>query len=398
VLEVPAKVGRPRKGSRSRSAVHEPAPTVNNDRPSRLPPPAEPKVVPTDAVFTFTSDLAGLRRESNWRFAKAVIGRRKEVRDALARLRDLPRLALPVDDSRASRALTQVLRKGVGPVHPRSYAVAVLEIPAESGAYRKGRARQALRTNSAKAQAAGVVCCTLSGQEEILLRFGEVVSDGWGVKRQSLKYRWWSRNVKDEPHAFYFAALGPDGSALVFCKLIVVGDYARLHTFIHKREAAASLPRFLLTEYIVEKLCAKGVKFLFVDTILALHDGLRFHQHLIGYTPQNIILVPAAPRVSVAGRLGSVRTRLRRSGRGMTRPISTPPVPAPAIGATAPTPFVARRREEASTGAHGPRRDVGGAVLESPKRGSQPIGESRVGAVRRVKAHPVDEVAHAFED
>jgi hypothetical protein len=317
--EIVPKAAKQRTWPRSRSAA-VPRPQVSTiDQPPGRARLVEPKVVPTDALFTFTSDMAALRRASTWQFVKTAVARRHEVRDAFGRVRGLPRLEIPMDDSRASKALTQVLRKGIGPLRPRSYAVAVLEIPAQPGVYRKGRARQALRTNSSKAQAEGVTCSTLSGQKEILLRFGEVVSDGWGVKRRSLKYRRWTRNVKDEPYAFYFAALGPDGAALVFSKVIVVGEYARLHTFIHKRETAASLPRFLLTEYVVENLCAKGVKYLFVDTIVALHDGLRYHQHLIGYTAQNITVAPTAHTPSV-GSLASVRTRLRRSGRGIARP------------------------------------------------------------------------------
>jgi hypothetical protein len=315
-----AETARPGHRSRSQAPIPEPAQTTRDDPSLGLSPAAEPKVVPTDAVFTFSSDLAALRRESKWRLAKTVVARRKEVRDAFLRIYRLPRLTVPIDDSRASRALTHELRKGIGRLRPRSYAVAVLEIPADPGVYRKGRARQALRTNSAKARAEGVVCSTLSGQKEILLRFADVVSDGWGVKRRSLKFRWWTRNVRDEPHAFYYAAIGVDGRALVFSKVIVVGDYARLHTFIHKREAAASLPRFLLTDYIVESLSAKRVKYLLVDSIVGLHDGLRYHQHLIGYTARNITLVPATAAAPAAPRLGSLRTRLRRSGRGMVRP------------------------------------------------------------------------------
>jgi hypothetical protein len=255
-------------------------------------PPPSPPVLTTDPTFVLTSELAAIRRQSTWQFAKAVVRRRTELRRALSALRALPRLTIPVRDTTASRDLTHLLRKRVGPLHYRSYAVAVLEVPSEAGAYRKGRSRQALRTNAGKAAADGTSCVTLSGSAEILRRFDQIIVDGWGVRPSSRKHRKWTRNVEDVPHALYFAALTPDDRTQVFSKLFVADGHARLHTFIQNGDKSASNARFLLTEYMIESLVARGVKYLIVDTILGLPGGLRYLQQLLGYRPLNLTIAP----------------------------------------------------------------------------------------------------------
>jgi hypothetical protein len=226
---------------------------------------------------------------SIWRFLKTVVSSRKQLRASLRAIRHLPRLRIPLTGSAASQELTRLLREGIGPFRPRSYAVAVLEIPSETGAYRKGRARQALRTNSAKARADGTSCRTLLSHEEVLVRFGHIIVDGRGIDPESRTYRAWTKNVADEPYSLYFAAVAQDESTLVFCKIIVANEHARLHTFIHAEKIpAAGDSRFLLFDYVVENLRARGVRYLIVDRILALPDGVLYYQRLLGYSVYNL--------------------------------------------------------------------------------------------------------------
>jgi hypothetical protein len=259
------------------------------------PRPEAGKVLPTDPVFDITADVAALRRASTGRFVLTVIRRRKEVRPALAHIRSLPRLPVPCSDSPAGRDLTFKLRKGVGPLRPRTHAVAVLDIPQEAGAYRTGRSRRSMRYNIAKAVADGVSCVTLAGPDEVQRRFAEIVVDGWGVDPSSRKYRRWQHEIDNAPHALYLAAVDAEDSALVFSKIILSDDHARLHTFIQKNRDIAqgdSGPsRFLLAEYMVESLRVAGVRHMIVDSIIALPRGLRYFQQLLGYSVYNIDLV-----------------------------------------------------------------------------------------------------------
>lgn len=261
--------------------------------PTPVPSPVrlEQKVSPTDPLFAFTSDLAAIRHDSIWRFGKVVATKPRELSRALARIRRLPRATIAVNSSSANRELTELLRKGIGPWHHRAYAVALLEIPHNPHTYSSGRSRQALRTNSAKARASGVRCVTVTGQDEIEARFGQIIVDDWGIDPESSTYRSWLKNVRDVPHALYITANAADDRVLVFCKLIIDGNYARLHTFVHNRnDEAASPARFLLMDYLVEILAARGVTRLFVDTLLALPNGLRYFQHLVGYRAVNVTL------------------------------------------------------------------------------------------------------------
>lgn len=228
-------------------------PVLRSELEAPRPGPTEPagsrhagahKILPTDAVFDLTAELAAIRRESTWRFVVAMALRWKEVRHTVVRIRSLPHLSVPlIEGSTGSRELTKSLRKSVAGFHPRTYAVAVLDIPAEAGAYRRGRPRQALRTNSTKARAEGTTCVTLTGQGEILYRFGQIIVDGWGVDRTSRRYRRWIGSVQDVPHAAYFAALAEDTTTLVFCKVVFAGEFAWLHTFIQDSSKPASRPR-----------------------------------------------------------------------------------------------------------------------------------------------------------
>jgi hypothetical protein len=85
-------------------------------------------VLATDPPFVLTSEVAAIRRESMGRFVKALVHHRAELRRALTLVRGLPRITVPVSDTAACRDLTQVLRKRLGPIHYRSYAVAVLAL------------------------------------------------------------------------------------------------------------------------------------------------------------------------------------------------------------------------------------------------------------------------------
>jgi hypothetical protein len=288
-----------------------PPSTPLDPTPAPSPTRLEQRVSPTDPVFDYTADLAATRRESNWRFAKAIATKPRDLSRALGRIRALPRTTIPVNSTSANRDLTELLRKGFGPWHSRSHAVAVLEIPTDPRSYTSGRSRQALRTNSAKARASGVHCATVSGQREIEARFGQIIVDDWGIDSKSDTYRGWLKNVADVPHALYVTADSADGRVLVFCKLVVDGNYARLHTFVHNRnDEAASPARFLLMDYLVEILAARGVTRLFVDTLVALPKGLRYFQHLVGYRAVNVSLSRRAP-VPTTGRDESIDLRRR---------------------------------------------------------------------------------------
>jgi hypothetical protein len=292
------------------------------------------KVLPTDPVFDFTADLAALRRASTWQFVLAVIRRRKELRPALARLRCLPRLPVPLSDNPAGRDLTHKLRKGIGPLRPRTHAVAVLEIPQEAGAYRRGGSRRSMRYNIGKAVAEGVSCLTLSGQDEIQHRFAQIIVDGWGVDRSSRKYRRWTHEIEDVPHALYIAAVGADDSALVFAKVIIANKHARLHTFIQRNregvDGDSGPSRFLLAEYLVESLRTLGVQYIIVDSIGALPRGLRYYQQLAGYTVCNIDLTrPDAKSGPRAPTWLGRRAGRRQAAQGARRPGAVLDLPGP---------------------------------------------------------------------
>jgi hypothetical protein len=158
-------------------------------------------------------------------------------------------------------------------------AQGVLHLPGDYSIYLRGRSRQALRTNAARARIRGVRC-TLDAVS------GPTPFDG---PRDPVApaQRWRARNR--------------DGVLVGEAWLTVDEECALLHSLTSSETDV----RWLLHAAIVEHLCARGCRQLLTNShdAFLMPAGQQYFQRRLGYAVVRLQLhQPPSPRTSVAGR------------------------------------------------------------------------------------------------
>lgn len=151
-------------------------------------------------------------------------------------------------------------------------------MPAEYGAYLRGRSRQAVRTNVARARAEGIRCT-------------HTVVSGWtpldhGQAPAAPAERWQAR---DRAGVFVGEAW-----------LTIDDDCALMHSLATTRSGV----RWLLHTAIVEDLCDRGCGRLLTNShdAFLMPAGQQYFQHLLGYSIGRVHPSPRpSPRTSAAG-------------------------------------------------------------------------------------------------
>jgi hypothetical protein len=205
------------------------------------------------------------------------------LRDRLPVLAELPQLTVSLSPSALGDRMEAKYgghRRGV----PCRVAVSVLTLPASSADYLRGRSRQAVRTNSRRAAAAGVTCRRM-GRVEAEVRITAVLrargeDDLVGPVRADLAsglvQGWVARDAEDTTEVV--ALTSTDGA------------FARLDLMLCAPGREAGPSRYLLSAHLVGELAARGVRHLAVDTALFLEPGLRHFQRLLGFEPMTLDL------------------------------------------------------------------------------------------------------------
>ena len=163
------------------------------------------------------------------------------------------------------------------------FATATLWLPLEPGQYSLGASKQTLRRKARQARMLGVRWAEVSDPQERLdlLKLAEecerthpdVTYRNPGPDLRSLlSYRLW------------LAAYSADGSPLLLSVTPVDGEFASLGYFrtlgSGKEQSNA---RYLMTEVLVEHLVERGVRYLLDGGSLALPNGIRHFQRIVGF-------------------------------------------------------------------------------------------------------------------
>ena len=159
-------------------------------------------------------------------------------------------------------------------------AQGVLHIPEDQASYLRGRSRQAVRTNVARARAGGVRCAHA-------VRHWPVSGSCPGQEAPVECWQAWNR-----------------AGALVGEAWVTIDSECAL---LHSLNASETDVRWLMHTAIVEELCARGCRQLLTNShdAFLMAPGQQYFQRLLGYSVERIRLrrsrpLPAAGRASRA--------------------------------------------------------------------------------------------------
>jgi hypothetical protein len=205
------------------------------------------------------------------------------LRDRLPVLAELPTLAVSLSPTALGDRMEAKYgghRRGV----PCRLAVSVLALPERGEDYLRGRSRQAVRTNRARAVEAGVTCRRMGRVEAdvritaVLRARGEagLIESVREDLHSGLVQAWLARDARDDTEVVALTS--------------VDGAFARLDLMLAAPGREVGPARYLLSSHLVAELAARGVRHLAVDTALFLESGLRHFQRLLGFVPMTLEL------------------------------------------------------------------------------------------------------------
>jgi hypothetical protein len=168
----------------------------------------------------------------------------------------------------------------------RVVAISTLTLPSTFEEYRRGRSRQALRTNCSRAREAGITVARIDDAERIHERVLDVLA------RRDKSYAWASRIRQAALHeAEFWFALDAAGQTLAFAEVLVDERAAMLSCMIASGRPGSSEARYLLMAELLSSLTWRGVRQLVVSRALSLPPGLIYFQKLLGFSPKNLKVV-----------------------------------------------------------------------------------------------------------
>jgi hypothetical protein len=163
------------------------------------------------------------------------------------------------------------------------FATAALIIPAEHGQYSLGASKQTLRRKMRRAQRLGVRWAEVSDPQERrgLLKLAEEYEQ----THPDVTYR------NPEPdlswllsHRLWLAAYSADGTPLLLSVTPTDGGLAVLGYFRTVGSGPGqSEARYLMTDVLAEQLVDRGVRYLLDAGGLAIPNGLRHFQRMLGF-------------------------------------------------------------------------------------------------------------------
>ena len=204
---------------------------------------------------------------------------------ALLTITRLPRLHAELPPTVGGDALlTTMTRPGPFGTRVGRSGLAVLEVPAEPGLYSQGASRQTLRRKVRAAEKAGVTWRPVDDPAERrrLLALANVAETEHADDRYRID-RPDNSDLLD--HDLWLAAFAADGTPLLLSVTPTAGQWGPLRYFRTLGSGQVySDTRYLMTQVLVEELCARGVRYLVEGTHPAeLPNGLRHFQRMVGF-------------------------------------------------------------------------------------------------------------------
>jgi hypothetical protein len=232
---------------------------------------------------------------------------------ALVALFRLPCLRVaPLSASNGGKAIGYFLSPQVTTLlSPRSiltrvmgFATGTLILPDEHGQYSLGASKQTLRRKTRSARKLGVHWAAVNDAAE-RLRLIKLAED-YEKTHPDETYR------NEEPdlgwlleHRLWLVAYSADGNPLLLSVTPIDGEVALLgHFRTIGTGPEQSDARYLMTEVLVEELVSRGVRYLVDGGSLAIPNGIRHFQRMLGFRIVRI-RVSRSPRSSRLGAFAS---------------------------------------------------------------------------------------------
>jgi hypothetical protein len=165
-------------------------------------------------------------------------------------------------------------------------AISTLDLPADPAEYARGRSRQALRTNCARARRMGVRIERVDDPGQVRDRMTELFAQ----RRDADGGAWYFERGAQREGEFWFAS-DAEGRVLALAEIIPDRDAALLRSMISAPGPGRSEARYLLMSEVVASLAGRGVRHVLVGRALRVPPGLVYFQRLLGFAPMNLTLV-----------------------------------------------------------------------------------------------------------
>ena len=202
-------------------------------------------------------------------------------------LRDLPVVEVTLTDSVSGREIEAAVMHRRFRVPTGRVARATLEIPTDASAYTRGRHRQAMRTNLARARSSGITTSVVTPDE--LGALPEAATrPAWRAHLM-----WVQRTFQpyDASEAVILVAWDAECRPLAVIGAILDVDVALLKAHVSDGDGTGrSEARYLLMGALVTALAERGCRLLLSDSALTLPRGVAYFQHLAGFAPRNLRL------------------------------------------------------------------------------------------------------------
>lgn len=285
-----------------------------------------PETLPDGPLFAAAAPFALRYYEvwQAWRRVKCVLQQPKGPGRVDAWRRALPELAATVPEGPTTHDLLTCLdRSRRLPWLRPGAGVSVLPLPASLADYRRGRSRQALRTNVTRATKDGLQV------SDVPVERRRVVSAELAQHRATEGLAWmdtdWHLQLSTDR---WFAVRDDAGGILALGSLLVAGEVAWIvFKVARKEDPRSSGARYLLHQHLVAAAIDAGARLLATDCPLTEPGGIHHYQRLVGFGYANLALAHPDGTAVPLRDASMPRTRLLRSGLSLPlrRPLTSRP-------------------------------------------------------------------------
>ncbi|MCJ2056168.1 hypothetical protein MKL09_06360 [Methylobacterium sp. J-048] len=214
----------------------------------------------------------------------------------------IPRLTAELGQTRIGLTIKDVINRKIlfGTVSLGFFGACVLHIPVNAADYSAGSSKQTLRRKVRAARKVGVTWRSVTDLVEQRALINTLHAYVPAKTRIRLEGNDWGGLVGSKS---WTVGYGPDGQPLIIAVTPHDGQWAIIDLFVTLGETQIhSDARYYLTQVVVEKLSASGVKYLLdTDSANNLPAGLWHFQRMIGFKVARVRVARSATKVDLQG-------------------------------------------------------------------------------------------------
>jgi hypothetical protein len=226
-------------------------------------------------------------RTGRWSAGRQTLRMLPHTRRLIRSVNRLPHVTLDVSKNGPGKHIRASLKRRLFDAR-HLVAISTLSLPRDFEEYRRGRSRQALRTNCTRAVQAGIGVVKVDDPDQIRQR----MADLFETRNDPDGGAWYFERAALGEGEFWFATAADD-RALALAEVIVDESVALLRSLISANRAGRSEARYLLMAEILNSLCHRGVRHVVIGRALSVPPGLIHFQKLLGFAPKNLRIVHA---------------------------------------------------------------------------------------------------------